>query len=70
LTHVEKLQRARRRSPTSAGEENLLLEVLEDNRLRGIGIDPDGDSVDIMLELMSRMEIIEAESKSTEQPEE
>jgi hypothetical protein len=70
LTHVEKSQRARRRSPTSAEEENLLLEVLEDNRLRGIGIDPDGDSVDIIVELMRRMEIIEAESKSTEQPEE
>jgi hypothetical protein len=69
LTHVEKLQRARRRSPTSAEEENLLLEVLEDNRLRGIGIDPDGDSVDIMVELMRRLEILEAESRNHDQPE-
>jgi hypothetical protein len=67
---VEKLQRARRRSPTSAEEENLLLEVLEDNRLRGIGIDPDGDSVDIMEELMRRMEVIEGESNSPDQIEE
>ena len=69
MTHVEKLQRARRRSPTSAEEENLLLEVLEDNRLRGIGIDPDGDSVDIMVELMRRLEILEAESRNHDQPE-
>ncbi|MGA7077079.1 MAG: hypothetical protein WBQ43_05110 [Terriglobales bacterium] len=70
LTHAERLQRARRRRPTPAEEENLLLEVLEDNRLRGIGIDPDGDSVDIMIELMRRMEILEAECRSSEQPEE
>jgi hypothetical protein len=69
LTHVEELRRARRRRPTSAEEENLLLEVLEDNRLRGLGIDPDGDSVDIMVELMRRMEIIEVESRSPEQAE-
>jgi hypothetical protein len=67
---VEKLQRARHRRPTSAEEENLLLEVLEDSRLRGLGIDPDGDSVDIMVELMRRMEIIEAESSTPEPPEE
>jgi hypothetical protein len=70
LTHVEKLQRAKRRPPTSAEEENLLLEVLEDTRLRGIGIDPDGDSIDIMVELMRRLEIIEAEARSPEPPEE
>jgi hypothetical protein len=64
LTHVEKLQRTKRRHVTSAEEENLLLEVLEDNPLRVIGIDPDGDSVDIMLELMRRMEILEGESRS------
>ena len=61
MTHVEKLQQAKRRHVTSAEEENLLLEVLEESRLRGIGIDPDGDSVDIMVELMRRMEILEAE---------
>src|SRR5580704_11989169 len=66
LTHAERLQRARRRRPSSAEEENLLLEVLEDSRLRGIGIDPDGDSVDIMVELMRRLEILEAESRSPE----
>jgi len=70
LTHVEKLQRTKRRHVTSAEEENLLLEVLEDSRLRGIGIDPDGDSVDIMVELMRRMEILEADSRSSEHPEE
>ena len=56
-------------------EKNLLLEVMEDNRLRGIGIDPDGDSVDITVELM-RLEEIEArdgrdaESSEAEPPEE
>jgi hypothetical protein len=72
MTHVEKLQRAKRRHATSAEEENLLLEVLEDSRLRGIGIDPDGDSVNIMVELMQRLESIEtqdaldAESSNTD----
>jgi hypothetical protein len=61
LTHVEKLRRAKRRHATSAEEENLLLEVLEDSRLRSIGIDPDGDSVDIMVELMRRLHAIEAQ---------
>jgi hypothetical protein len=70
LTHVEKLQRTKPHPPTSAEEENLLLEVLEDSRLRGIGIDPDGDSVDIMVELMRRLEILEAESRTPEPPEE
>ncbi len=60
MTHLERLQRTRRRMATSAEEENLLLEVMEDNRLRGIDIDPDGDSVDIMVELMRRLEEIEA----------
>jgi len=69
LTHAERLQRTKRRQPTSAEEENLLLEVLEDNRQRGIGIDPDGDSVDIMVELMRRMEVLDAESNSPEPPE-
>ena len=69
MTHVEKLQRSKRRRPSSVEEENLLLEVLEDSRLRGIGIDPDGDSVDIMLELMRRLKILEAEARSLEQPE-
>ncbi|HWO39029.1 MAG TPA: hypothetical protein VNO32_60415 [Candidatus Acidoferrum sp.] len=50
MTNVEKLRRAKRRPPTSAEEENLLLEVLEDSRLRGIGIDPDGDTIDIMVD--------------------
>jgi hypothetical protein len=32
-------------------EENLLLEVSEDRRLRRLGIDPDGMSWDIVMEL-------------------
>jgi hypothetical protein len=70
VTHVERIQRRRARHPSSADEENLLLEVLEDNRLRGIGIDPDGDSVDIMVELMRRIEILEVESRSLDQAKE
>lgn len=35
-------------------EENRLLEVAEDTRLRGLGIDPDGDSAEILFELKRR----------------
>jgi len=49
------------RHPTAAEEENLLLEVLEDNRLRGLGIDPDGDSIDIMVEIFRRKEALDRE---------
>jgi len=49
------------RHPTSAEEENLLFEVLEDNRLRGLGIDPDGDTVDIMFEVFRRADALESE---------
>jgi hypothetical protein len=70
VTHVEKLQRPKPRRPTSAEEENLLLEVLEDSRLRGIGIDPDGDSVDIMTELMRRLEVLEANYSEPADPDE
>jgi hypothetical protein len=36
---------------TAQDEENLLYEIAEDQRLRSLGIDPDGDSVDIMIKL-------------------
>ena len=36
---------------TAQDEENLLYEIAEDQRLRHLGIDPDGDSVDIMIKL-------------------
>lgn len=36
---------------TPQDEENLLHEIAEDRRLRQLGIDPDGDSVDIMIKL-------------------
>jgi hypothetical protein len=36
---------------TRQDEENLLHEIAEDQRLRSLGIDPDGDSVDIMIKL-------------------
>jgi hypothetical protein len=36
---------------TRQDEENLLYEIAEDQRLRSLGIDPDGDSVDIMIKL-------------------
>lgn len=32
-------------------EDNLALEIAEDARLRRLGIDPDGDSIQIMLEI-------------------
>jgi len=49
------------RHPTAAEEENLLLEVLEDNRLRGLGIDPDGDTVDIIFEVIRRADALESD---------
>jgi hypothetical protein len=61
MTSNKNPQYPKPRRPTSAEEENLLLEVLEDSRLRGIGIDPDGDSVDIMVELQRRLEALEAQ---------
>lgn len=36
-------------------EADLLLEIGEDNRLRAIGIDPDGDSIDILIALEERV---------------
>jgi hypothetical protein len=51
------------RYPTGAEEENLLLEVLEDSRLRGLGIDPDGDTVDIMFEIFRRADALESDPK-------
>jgi hypothetical protein len=35
-------------------EENLAFEIAEDNKLRSIGIDPNGDPVEIMVELDRR----------------
>jgi hypothetical protein len=39
---------------TRGDEENLLLEVSEDRRLQNLGIDPDADSLTILLELKKR----------------
>jgi hypothetical protein len=36
-------------------EENLALEVSEDNKLRKIGLDPDMNPIDLMIELDRRM---------------
>jgi len=46
---------------TSQDEENLLLEVSEDRRLRRLGIDPDADQWTIWLELKKRKDAIDAE---------
>jgi hypothetical protein len=35
-------------------EEILAMEISEDKRLREIGIDPDGDPIDIMMEIHRR----------------
>ncbi len=45
---------------TSQDEENLLLEVSEDRRLRRLGVDPDGSPLDIYKELIKRQKAIEA----------
>jgi hypothetical protein len=36
---------------TRQNEENLTLEIAEDKRLLGLGINPDGDAIEIMLQL-------------------
>jgi hypothetical protein len=46
---------------TSQDEENLLLEISEDRRLRRLGIDPDADQLTILIEVKKRMREIEEE---------
>jgi hypothetical protein len=48
---------------TRHDEENLLLEISEDRRLQHLGIDPDQDSLAILLQLKKRMAEIEAEKR-------
>ena len=40
---------------TRQDEENLLLEIIEDSRLRNLGIDPDADPLAILIALKMRM---------------
>jgi hypothetical protein len=49
---------------THFDEENLLLEVSEDRRLRRLGIDPDEHPLLILLELRKRKEAIDAGAKN------
>jgi hypothetical protein len=42
-------------------EADLLLEIGADNRLRSIGLDPDGDPVELMIALNERVAKHEAE---------
>jgi hypothetical protein len=42
-------------------ETDLLLEIAEDNRLRGLGINPEGDSMEIWLALERLVEKHEQE---------
>ncbi len=44
---------------TRSDEENLLLEISEDRRLIRLGIDPDGNPLQILLQLRRRMPEIE-----------
>jgi hypothetical protein len=44
---------------TRSDEENLLLEISEDRRLIRLGIDPDGNPLQILLQLRRRMQEIE-----------
>ncbi len=54
---------------TRADEENELLEVSEERRLRRLGIDPDAPLIEIWTELKRRMKIIEAETEEAESQE-
>jgi hypothetical protein len=45
----------RRRGPDYPSDEEILaMEISEDKRLREVGIDPDGDPVEIMVEVRRR----------------
>lgn len=50
---------------TRHDEENLLLEISEDRRLQNLGIDPDSDSLAILIALKKRMAEIQ---RSKDQP--
>ncbi len=47
-------------------EERTEHEVFEDRRLNRLGIDPDGDPVDIMLEVRGRAQELRKHQKSPE----
>jgi len=44
-------------------EENLALEIAEDKRLLRLGIDPDGDPIQIMLQVHRLAQSFSAEAK-------
>jgi hypothetical protein len=46
--------RTRRPKDVPGKEEILAMEVSEDKRLREVGIDPDGDPIQIMVEVRKR----------------
>ncbi len=51
---------------THADEENLLLEISEDRRLTNLGIDPDADSLAILIALKKRMAEIQRGKRQAE----
>jgi hypothetical protein len=51
---------------TREDEENALLEVSEERRLRRLGIDPDADSLTILLELKRRWAEIQRDKDEKE----
>ena len=48
------MSKRRRGSDYPSDEEILAMEIWEDKRLREVGIDPDGDPVEIMVEVRRR----------------
>ena len=48
------MSKRRRGSDYLSDEEILAMEISEDRRLREVGIDPDGDPVEIMVEVRRR----------------
>ncbi len=50
----------RRKSDRPGAEEILGMEISEDKRLRESGIDPDGDPIEIMMEVRRRCEAWDA----------
>jgi hypothetical protein len=49
-------------------EEILAMEISEDKRLREIGIDPDGDPIDIMMEIHRRAQKLKEKEPQRSSP--
>ncbi len=52
---------------TAKDEEILMYEIMEDRRLRNLGIDPDGDPIDIMIAIETKYAELQARRKAEDE---